>query len=131
MKAVFSSSFFVVFSVPKLSFQLCSVVALASGLTLSSLARSTLLPLLPLGALAPALLASALNLTVMQTERPLALLRHPYSSPSASSLQSTAVAFRLLSFRLRTSPHAPTLHVPSLPPSAPLLLLGCSTLSCS
>lgn len=113
-----------------MAFQLCAVAALASGLTPSSLAPRTLLPPLPLSALAPALHASALNLTLMQSEKPLALLQHPYSAPSASGLQSTAFAFHLLSFRLRaSSPHPPL--VPPLPPSAPPLLLGCWTVSYS
>lgn len=98
--AGFPSSSLIMFPVPRTALQLCAVAALASGLTLSSLAPHTLLPPLPLGALAPALLASTLNLTLMQSERPLALLRHPYSAPSASGLQSTAIAFHLLSFRL-------------------------------
>lgn len=114
-----------------MAFQLCAVAALASGLTLSSLVPHTLFPPLPLGALAPALLASALNLTLMQRERPLALLWHPYSVPSASGLQSTAFAFHLLSFRLRASPTPHPPLVPPLPLSAPLLLLGRWTQSCS
>lgn len=113
VEADFSSSSFIMPPVPKTAFQLCAVAALASGLTLSSLAPRTLLPPLPLGALAPALLASALNLTLMQSERPLALLRHPYPAPSVSGLQSTASAFHLLSFRLRAPPSLrslPQLH---------------------
>lgn len=117
VEADFLSSSFIMFPVLKPAFQLCAVAALASGFTRSSLAPCTLLPLLPLGALTPVLLASVLNLTLMQSERPLALLRHPHSGPPASGLQSTAVTFHLLSFRLRASP--------PLPPAAPLLLLGC------
>lgn len=108
---------FIMFPVPKMASHLCAAVALASGLTLSSLAPHTLLPPLPLGALAPALLASALNLTLMQSERPLALLRHPHSAPSVFGLQSTAFAFHLLGFRLRASPPPP--HPPNAPPARP------------
>ena len=111
VEADFPSSSLIMFPVPRTALQLCAVAALASGLTLSSLAPHTLLPPLPLGALAPALLASTLNLTLMQSERPLAVLRHPYSASSASGLQSTAIAFHLLSFRLQVSP-------PLLPPRA-------------
>lgn len=106
-----------------MAFQLCAVAALASGLTLSSLAPRTLLPPLPLGALAPALLASALNLTLMQSERPLALLRHPYSGPSASGLQSTAFAFHLLSFRPR-APSSPRPSAPTLSSTAAAAAAG-------
>ena len=74
VEADFPSSSLIMFPVPRTAPQLCAVAALASGLTLSSLAPHTLLPPLPLGALAPALLASTLNLTLMQSERPLALL---------------------------------------------------------
>lgn len=101
MEADFLSSSLIMFPVLKTAFELCAVAAVASGLTRSSLAPRTLSPPLPLSASTPALLASVLNLMLMQSERPLALLRHPYSAPSASGLQSTAVAFHLLSFRLR------------------------------
>lgn len=88
------------------------MAALASRLTLSSLASCTLLPRLPLGAFTLAPLASALNLTLMQSERPLALLRHPYSGPSASGIQSTAFAFHLLSIRPRAP--SPLTYCPAL-----------------
>lgn len=117
VEADFLSSSFIMFPVLKPASQLCAVAALASGLTRSSLAPCTFSPLLPLGSLTPVLLASVLNLTLMQSERPLALLLHPHSAPSASGLQTTAVTFHLLGFRLRAYP-------PPRPPAA-LLLLGC------
>lgn len=60
--------------VSKLALQICAVAALASGLTLSCLARPTLATPLPLGESAPALTATALALMLMQSERPLALI---------------------------------------------------------
>lgn len=104
-----------------MAFQLCAV---ASGLTHSSLVPCIILPQLPLGALAPVLLASARNLTLMQSERPLALLRHPYSGPSAPGLQSTAFALHVLSFRLQASSPPPSLcpSTPSLSSTAARML---------
>ena len=63
------------FLLPKLALQSRAVVELASGLTLSSPAHSPTFfcHAYPLGALAPSLTASALNLTLMQSERPLTL----------------------------------------------------------
>lgn len=107
----FSSSSFFTFPVPKVGFQLGAVAVKASGLTLSSLVPHTLLPHLPLGASVP---ASVLNMTLMQSERLLALLWHPYSALSASGLQSTAIAFHLLSFGPWASNFKPL--IPPLPP---------------
>ncbi|CAB1452117.1 unnamed protein product [Pleuronectes platessa] len=92
---------------------------------LSHSVHSTLLPPLPHGASAPALLSSALNLTLMQSEGPLALLRHAYSAPSVPGLQSAAFALHVLSFGLQVSspppstpPHRSLHSAPSLSSSA-------------
>lgn len=87
------------------------------------------LPPLPLGASAPAPLASAHNLTLMQSERPWALLRHLCSAPSAPGLQLPLRSLCLAPGSEFTHPNTPILPAP--PPSALLLLLllGCCTLS--
>lgn len=108
-----------------------TMAALASGLTLSSLAPHTLLPPLPHGDLFAARLASALNLMLMQSERPLGLLQHPYSA--SLRLVSNLLPLHSICLASGSKLHFPSLPSPAplLSPSAPLLLLGCRILSCS
>lgn len=118
------SSSFIMLPVLKTAFQLCVVAALASGLTRSSCAPHTLSAPLPLGALTLAFLASVLNLTLMQSERPLALLRHPYSAPSASGLP--IYCSRIPFAQLRALSFTTTPTIPSaLPSSLPQLHRRC------
>lgn len=74
--------------VSKLALQRCAVAALASGLTLSCLARHTLATPLPLGGSTPAFTATAPALMLMQSERPLALIWHPRSAPLLRSVSN-------------------------------------------
>lgn len=77
--------------------------------SLSPLSFATLAP----WSLRSALFASAFSLTLMQSERPLALLRHPYPAPCVSPLQYTAFAYHLLSFRLQAFPERSALSLSS------------------
>lgn len=67
----------------------------------------------------------------MQSERRLALPRHPYSGPSASGPQSTAFAFHLLSVKPRASSTHPSTILPIYPSSPLPPSPGCWTISCS